>query len=155
MTLTPQTAVGALVADRPARSRVLEKLQIDYCCGGKVSLEEACRKKGLDPAAVVAELAASDNSKERGLVDAAAMGLGELADHIEQAHHAWLRQELPRLDALTEKVFMVHGDAEPRLGTVREAFCLLRDEMVSHMGKEELILFPAIRALERGERPQV
>src|SRR5690606_30741140 len=155
MTITAQTAVGALVAARPSRSRVLEKLQIDYCCGGKLSLAEACRKRGLDPQVVVQELSVADEVEAAGpvLVDAAAMGLGELADHIEQAHHACLRQELPRLDAMTERVFMVHGDAEPRLGDVREAFCALRDELVSHMGKEELILFPMIRAMERGESP--
>lgn len=154
-TLSPKTAVGVLVAERPGRSRVLEKLQIDYCCGGKLSLEEACRKRGLDPVQVVAELRDADAAATPEGVDPATMSLAELADHIEQTHHAWLRQELPRLDAITEKVFMVHGDAEPRLGRVREAFCLLRDEMLSHMGKEELVLFPAIRALERGEAPSV
>ncbi|MFG0284985.1 MAG: iron-sulfur cluster repair di-iron protein [Phycisphaerales bacterium JB039] len=146
-----QTTVGTLVAEQPGRSRVLEKLGIDYCCGGKLPLEEACRKRGLDPAAVVAQLREADETGRPGEVDAAAMGLAELADHIEQAHHAWLREELPRLDGMTKKVSAVHGESEPRLREVREAFCALREEMFSHMQKEEQILFPAIRALERGE----
>jgi regulator of cell morphogenesis and NO signaling len=152
VTLNPQIAVGALVAERPSRSRVLERLQIDYCCGGKLSLAEACRKRGLDASVVLAEIRKVDAAEvDVPLVDVQVMGLGDLADHIEQAHHAWLREELPRLDAMTEKVFMVHGEAESRLADVRQAFCALRDELVSHMGKEELILFPMIRALERGE----
>ena len=38
--------VGAVVARRPALSRVFEQMGIDYCCGGKKTLGEACRKKG-------------------------------------------------------------------------------------------------------------
>src|SRR5690606_23241124 len=134
MTLTAQTAVAALVAERPSRSRVLEKLQIDYCCGGKLSLHDACLKLGLDAESVIAQIREADaRENDTPVVDPARMTLTQLADHIEQAHHAWLREELPRLDALTEKVFMVHGDAEPRLAQVRDAFCALRDELVSHM----------------------
>lgn len=151
--LTAQTPVGALVAERPSRSRVLEKLRIDYCCGGKLSLADACQKIGLDPAEALTSIREADaRENDAPVVDPARMTLTELADHIEQTHHAWLREELPRLDTLTEKVFMVHGEAEPRLARVRDAFCALRDELTSHMGKEELILFPMIRAMEGGEQ---
>ena len=76
------------------------------------------------------------------------MTLTELVDHIERTHHAYLREELPRLDVMTEKVARVHGDKEPRLRRVREAFVALKAELDRHMMKEERILFPMVRQLE-------
>jgi len=141
--------VGELVRERPARSRVFEALDIDYCCGGKLPLEQACKKKGLDVEDVRRRLAESDAAQEAtDLVDADAMGLAELADHIQHVHHDYLKAELPRLDAITEKVARVHGENEPRLADVRHAFVKLRDELVPHMMKEEIVLFPLIRQLE-------
>jgi regulator of cell morphogenesis and NO signaling len=149
--LNPTMTVGQLVTDRPARSRIFESLNIDYCCGGKRSLAEACAKRQLEPAHVMKLIASADQAADaldNEVVDADAMTLAELADHIERTHHAFLRSELPRLDAITEKVSRVHGDREPRLREVRQAFCAFRDELSSHMLKEERILFPMIRALQ-------
>ncbi len=36
--MNPESTVGQLVVERPARSRVFEKFGIDYCCGGKKPL---------------------------------------------------------------------------------------------------------------------
>lgn len=153
-TIRPESTVGELVAERPARSRVFESLKIDYCCGGKLPLSQACGKLGLSTAAVLEMLEKSDNEQTRpGLADAGSMSLTALADHIVHAHHDFLRAELPRLDAITEKVFRVHGDHEPRLRRVREAFCSLKDEMLSHMAKEEHVLFPMIRQMEQTHTP--
>jgi regulator of cell morphogenesis and NO signaling len=152
--IDPQATVGQLVTDRPGRSRVFETLKIDYCCGGKRPLAEACGKRGLDTQAVVELLRKADAEADHGgagTVDPVALSLTDLADHIEREHHAYLRRELPRLDRITEKVSHVHGEADPRLAEVRRAFCALRDELTSHMMKEETILFPMIRQLEQAD----
>ena len=150
-TLNAQTTVGELVKKRPARARIFEHFQIDYCCGGKLALAEACAKRGLDPDSVLNQLQQADaeaEERDTTFVDADAMGLSELADHIEQTHHAYLRGELPRLDQMTDKVLRVHGPKDPRLADVRRAFVALHTELISHMEKEERILFPMIRQLE-------
>ena len=76
-------------AARPTLARVFEQLGLDFCCGGKQSLAVACGKLGLDATTVVALLEAAVAAGEAGPaeVDAAAMTLSELADHIEQTHH--------------------------------------------------------------------
>jgi len=148
-TIQTTETVGELVAHHPALSRVFEAVGVDYCCGGKRTLDQACQQEGLDPVALVAMLeqaAATDDHAE--LVDAAAMSLTELADHIEQTHHAYLRRELPRLDALTDKVSTVHGQSDPRLRDVHATLRGLANELMSHMMKEEQVLFPMIRQLE-------
>jgi regulator of cell morphogenesis and NO signaling len=153
------TTIGQLVRERPARSRVFEALKIDYCCGGKLPLEEVCRKKGLEPAEVLkllnqcdAQADSREDNSPASLIDADAMTLTELADHIQQTHHAYLKSELPRLDLITEKVARVHGEHDPRLVDVRRAFEAFRDEVVPHMMKEEIVLFPIVRKMEQHRR---
>jgi len=145
--------VGELVRENPARSRVFEQFSIDYCCGGKVPFHEACRDHGLDPERVAAELALVDAEPAQSSEDAANMGLADLADHIEATHHNYLREELPRLDFMTQKVAQAHGEAEPRLHEIREVFVACREELEAHMLKEERVLFPMIRELEQADGP--
>src|SRR5450631_513722 len=87
--ITPQTTIGELVAARPALARLFEKLGIDYCCGGKQTLHAACARRGLDVTTTLALLDSAGAALTAGPadVDAAAMDLTQLADHIEATHH--------------------------------------------------------------------
>jgi regulator of cell morphogenesis and NO signaling len=85
-------------------------------------------------------------------VDTGAMTLTELADHIEQTHHVYLRDELPRLAAMTEEIESVHASRDYRLHQVHETFRAMASELWSHMMKEEMCLFPMIRQLEASEQ---
>ncbi len=153
---TVESTVGELVTERPAHSRIFEKLGIDYCCGGKKPLAEVCAARGLDAQAVLQTLLAAEASfsdaevstNERNWSQAS---LTELADHIEQTHHAYLKQELPRLGAMVRKVAAVHGSHHPWMLEVDGIYASFAAEMQSHMMKEEQMLFPMIRSLESGE----
>ena len=150
-TPVPEMTVGQLVVERPARARVFERLGIDYCCGGRLPLSEACAKRGLDAAMVLEELRADDASAAPAAErDWAAATAAELADNIEATHHAYLKRELPRLIALTRRVAEVHSGHRPSLIELRDVFDKFAHELVSHMTKEERILFPWIRLLESG-----
>lgn len=141
--------VGHLVAEAPARSRVFERHRIDYCCGGKRTLEEACRDEGLDTDTVIADLEALDSHTQADEVNVLDMTMTELADHIEQTHHLYLRSELPRLEALIDKVTSAHSETYPWLKDLKVTFADLMAELQPHMLKEEQILFPMIRELDR------
>jgi regulator of cell morphogenesis and NO signaling len=71
--------------------------------------------------------------------------LNVLIDHILDAFHKPLREELPRLDAMTKKVSKVHQDKDARLTELHSTFVALKAELESHMMKEEQILFPMVR----------
>ncbi len=148
--VSAEMSVSDLVAERPSRSRVFERLGIDYCCGGGVPLSEACAGSGLDLGEVLAELERQETQRDEGDAGLARMGLGELVDHIVETHHAYLREELPRLTFLVDKVAKAHGNAHPELLELREVFEKLRAELEEHTEKEERVLFPACRELERG-----
>ena len=146
--------LGDVVARCPVLSRVFEEAGIDYCCGGKKTLDEICREKGLDSQTLLATLEESVlASAQESVVDAAAMSLTELAGHIEQTHHTYLRSELPRLDTMTEKVASVHGKMEltPFICSGRHFSNAGFTELSSHMMKEEQILFPMVRQLDASE----
>jgi regulator of cell morphogenesis and NO signaling len=142
--MTPDPTLAAIVNADPRAARILERHQLDYCCGGGRSLEEACAARGIDPATVRAEL---DAEPEPQPADWATMDPDALVDHLEATHHRYLHDELPRLAALATKVADAHGDRHPELHDLRHAFAALRADLEPHLAKEEQVLFPMIRQL--------
>lgn len=151
MSIALDTPVADLVTDKPARARIFERLDIDYCCGGDHSLAEACRKKDLDPDTVVQMLDVASSASSESTRDWSAASLSELIDHIVSTHHDFLRDELPRLDALLTRVTQAHGQRHPWLRPTLETFLSLKDNLESHMASEEKHVFPTIRRLATSE----
>jgi len=151
MSATLQSIVGQWVLEQPGLARVFEKLGIDYCCGGKKPLDAACRAKGLDPAAVLTVLSATQDAPNKDQVNVANMSLTELADHIESTHHAYVKAELPRLQPLIEKIARKHSDKNSLISQLPTVFSAFRSDMEAHMAKEEQVLFPLIRNLDSGD----
>jgi regulator of cell morphogenesis and NO signaling len=149
-----QTTIGQLVTERPARARIFESFGIDYCCGGKKPLADAIREKALDEKAVLGVLAAFDAQSPQAERDWSKATLTELADHIEETHHAYLKLELPRLEFLVNKVANRHGDHTPALIELAHVFNAFKAELESHMMKEEQVLFPICRQLDTATGPQ-
>ena len=149
--LDANSTVAQWVVEKPQTARVFEKLGIDYCCGGSAKVAVACKMKQLDALEVTRQLAcAIDESEDASNLDWTQTSLTELCDHIQQTHHAYLREELPRLEAMITKVVNAHGERHPSVHELKATFAELRGELEPHMMKEEQILFPAIRALETG-----
>lgn len=151
MSFTKETHVSEVAVSAPATIKVFQRHGIDFCCGGHRPLSEACEEQKVDVDGLIRELEASlaDTPDERNWQDAP---LQDLVAEIQARFHQPLREELPRLEFMVDKVVRVHGDRYPEmlLGVQRE-FRALRDELLPHMEKEDQILFPAIVALERGE----
>jgi regulator of cell morphogenesis and NO signaling len=148
-TFDPSARVGDIVATRPLAATFFERIGIDYCCGGKRTLAEACTARNLDPGTVAIMLEITLQSTEvPHTLDISTMTLTELADHIERTHHAYLKEDLPILVDQAERVAAKHGDREPALASVAETMRELTREMFGHMQKEERVLFPLVRQLE-------
>lgn len=139
--------VGDLATQRPQSVKVFQRHGIDFCCGGGRALDAACAAKGLDPAAVLDEVATEEARTNKTDARWDKAPLGDLIRHVLERHHVPLELELPRLDGLVRKVARVHHERDPqgfdRLVALWEA---LRDDLEPHMLKEERILFPAILA---------
>jgi len=149
--MTTATTLAELAANSLSATRVLERHGLDYCCGGKQPFGEACTAKGLDAKEILRELddAARTNTADR---DWQTAPLQELVAHIVETHHAYLKLDLPLLQARIEKVVSVHGGRDPEmLPRLAAVFAALRSELEMHLHKEENILFPFIVQYGRAE----
>ena len=144
----PNQRLADVVANDPSRARTLDRLGLDYCCGGSETLEHACARVGLDIADIDAQI--DTDSPVDDAHTCSEMSPPELVSHLVDVHHTYLHLELPELARLAEKVAGEHGDRHAELHTVRTLVGALRDDLEPHMQKEERVLFPAILQLLDG-----
>ena len=152
-TITTEITIGEVAVQSPGASRVFERLGLDYCCGGKRGFAAACQAKGLDPAAVLAEIDRENQpSSHAADRDWNVATLSELIDHIVSKHHGFMKTQMPRLDEMLCRIENKHG---PKYGELLRplgaTFRALHEEISHHLMKEEMVLFPLVRGMEAGE----
>jgi len=151
------TTVRELVGHFPRTRKVFEEFGIDYCCGGGKTLAEAAHASRTDVSALLAAIAevisapaAAAEISERDWYSAS---LHELVDQIINVHHAYMKDALPRIKELVRKVLHAHGAMHGNmLQRVNDLYLALYDELISHLQKEEALLFPCIVAAETHRR---
>lgn len=149
---SPNVTLRSIALEDPATIRVFENFQLDYCCGGNRPLATACAEKGLNVQAVLNALAAVKAGDEAAQEDWSQATLSALMAHIVATHHLYIRQELPRLLPMAEKVAAKHGPAHPEFQRIAKRLEQEAENLTSHLYKEESILFPYIEALERSRK---
>jgi regulator of cell morphogenesis and NO signaling len=153
------TAVKDIVVHHPETRTVLERLGVDYCCSGKIPLAQAAQEAGLSAEQVLADLDQAVNAPQSNASakDWTLTSLGELADHIERTHHAFMKAQLPRLVGLLDKTLQAHRHRYGEmLKQLKNALISLKTDIEMHLVKEEKILFPLIRqvdAYRQGQGP--
>jgi regulator of cell morphogenesis and NO signaling len=141
--------LAQIVRENYQTAAVFEKYNLDFCCKGKRSLKQACDENNLATELIVDEVSNVLKEEIPSHIDFDKISLSELADYIVSTHHAFTKRELPQIFAYLEKVSSKHGERHPELHQIFETFSHLKEEMEQHMKKEELILFPKIKELER------
>ena len=142
--------VGSLVEQQRSRAEVLRQFGIDYVFEGNSSLAEVCLTAGAELRTVCDDLEECDATHTlRERKDWFRARLTELVDHIIKFHHSYLREELPWLESLLDRVVHQHGEKHPELRDVREVLSDVQYKMHAHMIKEEQTVFSMIRRLEQ------
>ena len=149
MDFNSETKMKDIALANPVARQVLEDAGLDYCCGGSKSLHEACLHASVSSEGILSRL--RENAKDMGPDDLNWMAapLYELTAHIREKHHRYVREAIPRTQALSDKVATKHGMNHPELVDVGNLFAEVGREMIMHMQKEEQILFPYMDGLER------
>jgi len=138
-----EQTLGELVTAIPAAARVFHRYGLDFCCGGKQSLAQACAAEKLDPEAVIQEIETTAAS-EQEQVRWDQRPVEELIRHILDRYHAPLKTEIPRLVELARKVEDAHRDKPDRPAGLADLLAEVRTAVESHLAKEEQVLFPLI-----------
>lgn len=147
MNINVASTVRDLAVTVPGATRVFEKLGIDYCCGGHRTLADACVKANVPVEQVTESLAQSDQAQAKE-PEWSAASMTALIQHIVEKHHTFMKEELPRLEKLMNKVCAVHGESHPELLKLKTVFLELKHELDPHLLKEEQVLFPYLTNLE-------
>lgn len=152
MVITTETTVRDIALDEPTAIPVLEQFGIDYCCGGKNTLAEACAKRNQDIGPVIEQLERQRQETSAAEIEWQTAPLSDLIDHIVHKHHAFTREHLALLRELAAKIERRHGSAHPEVYRVREALASMSAGLIHHFGCEENVLFPYIKQLDGSKR---
>ena len=145
MQISIESTLSDLAIRIPAASRIFRAHGLDFCCHGRRPLDQACSERGLDPDEVVAEIEKASPAGDPPATHWLEAPLGELCDFIETRYHAKLREELPALRDLAEKVDLAHIDHAERPRELSALLEGIHEAVFEHLDKEEQVLFPAIR----------
>lgn len=146
-------ALKEIIMQYPGSKHVFEAHHLDYCCGGKQTLAQACAKRGLVPETLVQEIQNRAQQKEE-VIDFNQWSPDLLADYIEKKHHRYVEDTLPHIIEKLERLVHRHGDANPVLMDIQSLFVTIATHLSAHMKKEELVIFPFIRKAVKAMRGQ-
>jgi len=146
------TTLKSIVTEDFRAAAVFEKYSLDFCCGGGITVDQACANKKVDPALVHAELAELKSKTNGSTPHFSVWPLDELIDYIVNVHHRYVREAIPVLWAHTQKVASVHGGRHPEVIAIARHFEIVAGDMKQHMMKEEYVLFPYIKQLVNARR---
>lgn len=139
--------LGQIAAKDLRKAQVFKKYGLDFCCGGKKTVKEACAEKGLDVTKIEQELQQADKIPSSRPLPYGDWSLDFLSDYIVNTHHTYVRKTLPDIRTYAEKVVKVHGSHHPELLRIHDLVEEINMELMSHMLKEEKVLFPYIKEL--------
>lgn len=143
-------SIGEIAAKDLTKAAVFKKYGLDFCCGGKKTLEDACREKGLDVVRLREELNSTQvhTTGYVPILNYNSWSASFLADYIVNVHHDYVRNSVTGLRELAKSVADHHGQAHPELYTIQEKVHEIISELTMHMKKEEQVLFPYVRQME-------
>jgi len=140
--------VNEIVAHDYRTADVFRKYDIEFCCGGKWSLETAAKMHGIELDTLLRELkSATRNIHISNSLPFDEWKLDFLADYIVNVHHRYLHKVIPEIHEYVEKFVEGHEKKFPELAELRSLFHRMEKHMIPHMQQEEEIIFPYIKQI--------
>jgi len=145
-TMNSTTTVQDIVRKLPSASAVFLRNGIDYCCGGKLTLGEACESASADPHTVLRALEALSFSEGTAALHMDLWKTDFLLEYIVHNHHDYVRSASPVIREKLKKVRTKHGERFPDICAISELFDDIIQTLQGHLQDEEENLFPQMRA---------
>lgn len=145
------SSLRSIVNDNFAAARLFKYYGIDFCCGGAMTLGDACRLAGADTYAVL-EALANLSEKDNASIPFDSWPTDLIIDYVLKIHHRGIRARGPQLLKDIERVMQTHGESHPELRQLRDLFAHSLEDLENHLQKEEQILFPyCYKLIERAD----
>jgi len=138
--------IAQVVTEDISKASVFKKYKLDFCCGGGISIAEACKKNNIDAQQLVSELYAVNIAGKSQNLNFNDFEIPFLIDYIVNVHHKYVKENIDVISEFAEKVAKVHGDHSPEVVKIAELYKKIAADLGPHLMKEEGILFPAIKA---------
>lgn len=151
-TADTEPTIGEMVTQDYRKAQVFKRYGIDFCCGGKKTITEACAKKGIDPVEVKKALDLLSNEAANSENDYQQWNIGFLTDYIINVHHQYVNENIAFIVELANKVAKVHGQQHAEAIQVAKLFSEVAGDLILHLQKEEKVLFPFVKALAKVQR---
>jgi regulator of cell morphogenesis and NO signaling len=139
--------IGEIVSQNFQTAKVFESFGVDFCCGGKKTISDACSEKSIDPYILINELEKIEELNATG----SHYGNWEvdfLIDYIVNNHHWYVVNSVSTIEHHFQQVITAHGEKYPALAKIESIFAELKNELLNHLVKEEKMLFPYIKKLQ-------
>ena len=151
MSIQDDQIIGELVANDYRTASVFKKYNIDFCCQGNRTINDACKAKDINEKLVISDLNDLMQSTSDAATDFQSWPLDLLAEYIEKKHHRYVETKTLEIKPYLEKICRVHGERHPELLEISEHFNATAGELAMHMKKEELLVFPYIKRMVRAQ----
>ena len=92
MEIKTNTMVGEIVRHNFSTARIFEANNIDFCCGGNISLSEAAEKEGINTNKLLTELNVAMQKEDKDSRFIESLSLAGLCDYIVKTHHTYVNE---------------------------------------------------------------
>lgn len=131
---------------------IFKKYGLDFSCGGKKTVKEACAEKGLDVTKVEQELQQADKAPITQVMFYDEWNLDFFTDYIVNTHHRYIRKNISEIAKYSNKVMEVHNFNHPELIAINNYVKDIKSTLTNHIKEEEEILFPRIKSLVNADK---
>lgn len=144
------SVIRDVVLSTPGATLAFERFHVDYCCGGSLSLAEACERAGAPLEGVLAALVeeAARPGAEIAGGEMLSVPLELLVGRLLDVHHLRSREAAAALVPRAKQA----AAGDPRLARIAELVDELFGALLPHLDFEERHVFPYVVALERAGR---
>lgn len=146
MEITKESTVADIVSKKVGSDHVFSKYKIDFCCGGGMSLEDACNESGVSFKLLKEEIE-TINTKISGTLSIADLEIPVLIDQAKDTYHTYISDTLFEILPYASKVSEVHGSENKEVIDINDLTKGI-DEVMTQMLKNSILsLYPIINEI--------
>lgn len=147
-----EETIGEIVSRDYGNALVFRQFGIDFSCGGKRTVSEACEQKGIRAEQVNQLLASALQPARHPEMDYQNWEIGFLCRYVVNLHHQYIKTNGPFILELAQKLSKAYGEKHPEIIAVAGIFEKAGKLLTFNIAKEEDELFPYITALNTSHK---